>query len=107
MKNMHHQVDVMEPATSPDDFNQPAGVDTVYLPKVPCSIEPLNTRELEQARQLQADATHKVCFYGDPSKPIKHGQYLRFGSRQLHIASALDLKMNGEQWELLVGERVA
>lgn len=104
MRNMKHQVDVMEPATAPDEFNQPAGQDTVYIPKVPCSIEPLSTRELETARQIGGTATHKVMMYGNPAKPIKHTMYLNFQGRKMNISEAKDVDMNGLVWELIVGE---
>jgi head-tail adaptor len=105
--DLNRIVDIMEPATAMDDFNQPAGQDSVYLPKIPCSIEPLSTRELETARQLGGTATHKVTMYGKPGKPIKHTQYLNFMGRKLNISEAKDVHMNGTVWELIVGEVMA
>jgi hypothetical protein len=113
MRNMVHQVDVMEPATATDDYNQPSGQPTVYIPKVPCSIEPLNSSEVTLARQINATHLYKVRFYGDPKKPIKHTQHLRQKTavnpdkyRRLEIGSAIDLDQNGLKWELIVGEVV-
>jgi hypothetical protein len=116
MKRMQHQVDIMEPASALDDRGQDGATDTVYLAKVPCSIEPINAAESEIAHQIQANRTYKVQFYGNPKKPIKHGQWLRLktaksdaypnGFRRLEIGSAVDVKMNGTEWELICGETV-
>jgi head-tail adaptor len=103
---MRHTVDIMEPATALDDRGQENG-DTVYLAGIPCSIEPLSTREQEAARQIYADATYRVKFYGDPKKPITHRHWLRWGERRLEIGSAVDVRMNGTEWECVCGEVVA
>lgn len=110
---MVHQVDVMNPPDSIDDRGQEVGQDSIYLPKVPCSIEPLTTREQEVARQTYATATYKVTFYGNPKKPITHRHWLRQKSvsnpseyRRIEIGSALDVRQNGELWECLCGEVV-
>lgn len=113
MKRMVHQVDVMEPPSNKDDRGQEQGQDAVYMAKVPCSIEPLTTRELETARQTYAAATYMVKMYGKPSLPITHRHWLRQKSvskpgeyRRLEIGSALDVKQNGTEWELTCGEVV-
>ncbi len=114
MRNLIHQVDVMEPPTATDDRGQEAGIDLVYLAKVPCSIEPINTRELEAARQIYSLATHRVQFYGSPKQPITHRHWLRQKMvsdptkfRRLEIGSAVDTKQNGTEWDCLCSEVVA
>jgi SPP1 family predicted phage head-tail adaptor len=106
MKRMQHQVDIMEPASALDDRGQDGASDTVYLAKVPCSIEPINAAESEIAHQIQANRTYKVQFYGNPKKPITHRHWLRYQNRRLEIGSAVDVKMNGTEWELICGETV-
>jgi len=105
--DLNRMVDVMEPATALDDRGQDGASDTVYLAKVPCSIEPINAAENEIAHQMQANRTYKVKFYGNPSKPITHRHWLRHLGRRLEIGSAVDVKMNGTEWELVCGETVA
>jgi SPP1 family predicted phage head-tail adaptor len=106
MKNMRHACDIYRPLESQDDRGQEHG-DTRLYQGVPCSIEPLNSRELEAARQIYATATHKVELYGDPSIPLAHKDFIKVQSRKLKIGSIRDLKQNGEQLELLCEERVA
>jgi head-tail adaptor len=106
MKNMRHTADIFRPMETQDDRGQEHG-DTRLYAGVPCSIEPLNSRELEAARQIYATATHKVELYGDPKTPLAHKDYLKLGSRRLKVGSIRDLKQNGEQLELLCEERVA
>jgi SPP1 family predicted phage head-tail adaptor len=101
-----HQVDIMEPASALDDRGQDGATDTVYLAKVHCSIEPINAAESEIAHQIQANRTYKVQFYGNPKKPITHRHWLRYLGRRLEIGSAVDVKMNGTEWELICGETV-
>ena len=52
---------------------------------VPCSIENLNGRELEYARQIVADATKRVRLFDDPAWSLTSKDYLEFGSRRLNI----------------------
>lgn len=101
-----HRVDIMTPATAMDDRGQEVGQDAVYLAGIPCSIDPINTRELDAARQIYAAATYKVKLYGDPKKPISHRHYLNWMGRRLEIGSAVDVKANGTEWELICGEVV-
>ena len=106
MKNMRHSADIYEPLTALDDRGQEQA-DIPYRPGVLCSIEPLNSRELEAARQIYATATHKVLLYGDPNKPLTHKHYLLHRGRKLKIGSIRDLNQNGERYELLCEEKVA
>jgi head-tail adaptor len=106
MKNMRHSCDVMEPLQALDDRGQEGG-EVVYVPGVICSIEPIDATENEIAHQMQATRTYTVKFYGDPAKPITHRHWLRYLGRRLEIGSAIDVKMNGTEWELICGETVA
>jgi head-tail adaptor len=105
MKNMRHACDIFRPLESSDDRGQEHG-DTRLYQGVPCSIEPLNSRELEAARQIYATATHKVELYGDPKIPLSHRDYLKVNGRTLFIGDMVDVKQNGEQYTLTCGEEV-
>ena len=97
----------MQPATAIGSRGQQIGQDTVYLQNIPCSIETLNGREGEAARQQYAEVTHRVRMYGDPSKPIAHTMYLRtWNKRRLNIGFINAVQQNGVELELLCGEVV-
>lgn len=104
MRNLRHQCDVMEPPSPQDENGQVAGLPTVILSKVPCSIEQLSGREGEVAHQTYGFAVTKVKFYGDPRKPLKSHYFLKVGERTLHIADFNDVHQNGVEYELLCGE---
>lgn len=108
MRNARHIVDVMSPAEALDDRGQPGGQDIVYRKQVPCSIETLNGREGELARQQFASATHRVEMYGDPGKPLDHTMYLlkHPEMRRLEIGFINDVHQNGVVLSLLCGEVV-
>lgn len=103
---MIHRCDIYSPGTEPDTRGQEGG-ETLLMAGVPCSIEPLNSRELEAARQIYGSATHRVRMYGDPKKAVTLRDYLKVGRRKLKIGSVIDTLQNGEQLELLCEERVA
>lgn len=106
MKNMRHVVNVMRPTESLEGHGAIEGKPTIYIPKVPCSIETLSGQELERARQLVSTATHKVEMYGDPKKPLKRTDFLDFEGRTLEIGQILDKNQNGVELELICGEEV-
>jgi len=80
-----HVVTIKRPVTSVGTRGQLTGTDTTVASSVPCSIEPLQGRELEYARQMVADATQRVRFYDDSAWALTTKDYLEFGSRRLNI----------------------
>ena len=108
MKNMRHIVDVMRPTEALDGYGQTQGNPQIVMRQWPCSIETLSGREVEQARTVFAEATHKVEGYGDPARPFKERDYLTggsIGSRVLGIGFKNDKQQNGIHLSLLCGER--
>lgn len=73
---LRHRVTVWRPSQQLGTRGERTGNDTIVLQEVPCGIENLDGRELEQARQTVAVATHRVELYADPQKPITAGDYL-------------------------------
>jgi len=101
-----HIVNILRPTAALGPDGQPQGQDTVYWRDVPCSIETLNGRELEVARQLLATATVKVAMYGDPEKPLNPKDYIEFNGRRFEIGQIIDKQQNGCELELICGEQL-
>ena len=108
MKNMRHRVNVMRPTEAQGTRGQAQGNPELILKDWPCSIETLSGREIEQARTVFAEATHRVEGYGDPAQRFKERDHLTGGSigkRTLHIGFINDKQQNGIELSLLCGER--
>lgn len=101
---LRHQVTISRPSTSVGDRGERTGAATTVASSVPCSIETLAGRELEQARQLYATATVRVAMYVASSWAVAPGDYLTFGSRTLYIGHVNDVDQLGVLVELLCGE---
>jgi len=79
----------------------------VKYKELPISYKALRGRELEQAREVYAMATHRVECLPDPKKPLHRKDILEFCcGRRWHIGDVLDIDNNGVDIELLVGESV-
>jgi hypothetical protein len=105
--SMRHIVDIHHPLHESDSRGEADPlVGEKYLAAIPCSIEPLNTREQEAARQAYALATHKVSMYADPQHPLSHAMWLVWGKRRLEIGASL-LDDRGLTYTLTCGEVVA
>lgn len=102
--NKRHIVNVMRPSQATDDHGQPLPA-TYHWANVPCSIETIGGSEPEAGGQQQAITTYRVEMYGDPTKPLKHSDYLTLGSRTLNIQAIDDKQQNGTQLTLICGER--
>ena len=107
MSGKRHIVDIHHPLSESDSRGAADPViGELYLKGIPCSIEQLNSREQEAARQVYALATHKVEMYADPKRPLSHSMWLAWGSRRLEIGEAL-LDDRGMTYTLTCGEVVA
>jgi len=95
----------MAPPKTGDSLGQEVGNDAPYIRGVPCSIEQLSGREAEAAHQTFGAVSLKVAMYGDPRKPITIRHRLKVGERILEIADVKDVNQNGQELELLCGER--
>lgn len=96
-----HRVHVMLPASGEGGRGERTGVATAVLSDVPAAIEALSGRELVQARQVYAVATHRVTLLADPAHPITEQHYLLHGSRKLHIGF---VDQERHEYTLLCGE---
>ena len=103
--NYRHLVNVMRPTDTEGTRGQSRGEPQTIYKNWPCSIATLNGREVEQARSVFAEATHKVEGYGNPAKRLAERDYLQFGERTLHIGFINDKQQNGLMLSLLCGER--
>lgn len=105
MKSLRHVVSVMRPTKTKGTLGETQGESEIVMNQWPCSIETLQGREAELARQTFASATLKVEGYGDPRRPFMATDYLQFGSRKLCIGFINDKQQNGLQLSLLCGEK--
>lgn len=113
MTNLRHVVNVMRPTKNKGTVGESQGQPDVVMRNWPCSIETLQGREADLARQTFASATLKVEGYGDPRNPFKATDYLEFVDgvtgtkdkpRKLYIGVVNDEKQNGIKLTLLCGE---
>lgn len=103
MRNLRHICDVMAPGSSKDDRGQTHGKRTLAR-NVPCSIETLSGRELEQARATWTEAVYRVRMYGNPQKPIDETCWLEINGRRMNIIHKSDPHFNEIELELTCGE---
>lgn len=101
--DLRHQCDIYAPGTSSDNRGQHHGK-TLIRKGVPCSVETLSGRELEQARATWTEATYKVEMYGDPRRPIDETCWLEMNGRRMNIAHKSDPDFNEIKLTLLCGE---
>lgn len=87
-----HEVNIMRSATTLDSRGQASGSPVTVVSSVPCSIEQLNGRELERARQLMADASLRVRFFYDASWSLTTKDWLErtTDSSKIHIGHIQD-----------------
>lgn len=87
---LRHLVQISLPpdGSSLDSRGQLSGSPTT-LGTVPALIEQLSGRELSDARQQYANATHKVTFYRDSSYTVTPKCYLVFDSQTLDIVGVV------------------
>lgn len=101
-----HYVTILKPSAARGTKGQKTGSDTIVLEEVPCSIETLAGRELDQARTTVADATHRVTMWANPQTPIASEYYLVMeDGRRLEIGHYDDVDQLGVEWLLLCREK--
>ena len=101
-----HRVDIMAPPTTLDGRGQiDANEDPVTVAQgIPCSIEPLQGRELELARQVMANAQHKVTVWASNKWKLTTQNWLVFNGRRLNIGHISDTSAIGHEYVLTCGE---
>lgn len=103
---LRHRATVRRPSSTLDSRGQRGGTDATIMADVPCSITPLSGRELEQARQTVAEASHRVEMYADPEHPLQPIDYLEIGRRILWVRWVQDLDEKGVAYALLCEEEL-
>jgi head-tail adaptor len=82
------------------------GAATTICAEWPCAVTRLSGRELEQARQTVATATHRVVGYADPDQRIVASDYLEFQGRTLAIQYVGDADERDFETMLLCAEEI-
>ncbi len=93
-----------ESESSPDDYGQPVGSwdDLDSDPDAWAEVKPISGRIAEYARQLYAEATHRVMI--DYRSGMTRDMRVKLGSRYLYIGHIRDLDELGITLELLCRE---
>lgn len=100
---LRHRLTIEAPHSTKNTFGEDV-VTWVDEATVWASVEPLRGREYLEARQQQAEVTHRVAMrYRDGVEPKKR---LRFGQRRLLIESVVNPLERGERLELMCREMV-
>ncbi len=100
-----HRVNVFLPSTSVDSRGQRTGADAIKASNIHAEITTLSGRQLEQARQVVSDATHRVKMR-HPGVTLTTKHYLKFGTRTLHIGYIDDDGQQSREYTLICGEDV-
>lgn len=99
---LRHRVTIQAQTSSEDSIGQPIktwhDVGTYWA-----AVIPLRGREAEQARQIKAEATHKVVLRGIGR--VTPEMRLLFKGRILDVIEALDREERGRELNLLCVER--
>lgn len=86
VSRLRHRVALQQAVkTSDNAHGQPVYTWTTVIASLPCAIKTLSGTEADTARQLTADATHRVDVRSNDS--INEEMRLVFGSRHLYIGS--------------------
>lgn len=100
---LRHLVSIQTSAETKDTFGQPVLTWTTTAQRY-ASIEPLSGRELERARQIQPDITHKVTMRHYEGLNTK--QRISFDSRIFYITQVLNPEERSLQTSILAIEQV-
>jgi head-tail adaptor len=92
------QVTVERPTATTDGLGESiAGAPTVLGPFW-AAIEPLSARELEVARQLRGDVTHRITLRAGGGLALRATDRIRYGSRLFELAGpGIDLDERGRE----------
>ena len=105
--SLRHQVILQAPSESQDTF----GEQVITYPSDTLTawgkIEPLTGRELERAKAMQAESTHKITLRYDGDVAVTPKYRAKFGSRFFDILQLIDMEERNIVWEALCKERVS
>ena len=108
-----HSVDIMRPPAIADAAydarGQLSGSAKVVAKDVPCSIDQLQGRELELARQNMAQASLRIRLFGDPEWNLTTGDYLlrESDSTRIDIGHIRDPNETDLEYTLTCSEEAA
>lgn len=102
---MREQWQLKRPAKSTGDDGQIQGQDQIVYQEVRFSRETIGGQETEVAGQQTAITNYRLKMYGDPNRPVFHGDYLTDGKRRLNIQTIGDKHQNGRILTFICGER--
>jgi head-tail adaptor len=98
-------VTIERQAFTDDTFGEPIASGTTTVGTAWAAIEPIPARELDVARQLRADVSHKVTLRFNPSIAIYATDRLRLGSRYFELVGPpINTDERNQEWRVLVVE---
>lgn len=104
-RRMRHSVDVAVVTEALSDRGQTLkGLPLIVSAKEPCEIENLSGREIEQARQMYAVATHRVRMRFNHQVPITTKHILLFGNQKLNVGYVNNVENRDREVILLCAE---
>lgn len=90
-----------------DTFGQLVTNATATVATLWAGIDPLAGSEGEAARQLRADATHKITLRANTEYTVKPDDYVLYGARRFDVIEARNVEERGRAWELICKEVLA
>lgn len=99
-----HQVIIQTITESPDSIGQPIP-SSGTLATVWASVEPLEGRELLQARQIHAEVTHRIIT-NEYVSGVTPKHRVAFGARSFDILSVLNPEERNIHLEIMAKERL-
>jgi head-tail adaptor len=104
--DLRHVVTVMRPTLATGTLGQTQGNPLTIYEQWPCSMKTIGGSESVQGQQVSGSRTLEIEGYTDPRKPIVERDYLKFGSRTLHVSFVDDIDQNGTKVRLVCGENL-
>lgn len=103
---LQHRIRILAPGETLDSYGQLTGSASTRAEKW-ASVEPLSGRELEKARSLSAEVTHRVRMWYTPKVTPKTQLLVLASGKILQVESVIDPELNNEELELLCKEAVS
>jgi len=102
---LRHTVDIYrDPTGAYGTSGENQGQPQLIKANVPCSIDTLSGRQLEQARAQWDAAVLQVDMFADPAWNLDSRCYLKFGTRRLYVGFVNNIEQAGFEYQLLCGE---
>lgn len=101
---LRHSVTIERPPATLDDAGEQTGAWTKVI-DMRASIEPLSGRELQLAREMFADQTHRIKAYFTPG--LDATMRVKFGTRYFNILSVLNIEERNRWLQIECQEIVA